>query len=149
MPSKLVHFIKYKTFFLFFYQTFFWYMSKMYLWVLTLATKSEPTLIGQLALSLQTISILDVASSSIALWVRLAWWAGLYSLYEISMNFFGILSHLWNSFWMKWGWTLRDNNLCSCPTENSSSKFASGVKLVTIREWLSHLTNTLLVSGLF
>jgi len=43
-------------------------MSKMYLWVLTLATKSEPTLIGQLALSLQTISILDVASSSIALW---------------------------------------------------------------------------------
>jgi hypothetical protein len=36
--------------------------------VLTLATKSEPTLIGQLALSLQMISILDVASSSIALW---------------------------------------------------------------------------------
>jgi hypothetical protein len=45
-------------------------MSKMYLWVLTLATKSEPTLIGQLALSLQTISILDVASSSIALWAK-------------------------------------------------------------------------------
>jgi len=43
----------------------------MYLWVLTLATKSEPTLIGQLALSLQTISILDVASSSIALCVEL------------------------------------------------------------------------------
>jgi hypothetical protein len=39
----------------------------MYLWVLTLATKSEPTLIGQLALSLQMISILDVVSSSIAL----------------------------------------------------------------------------------
>jgi hypothetical protein len=46
-------------------------MSKMYLWVLTLATKSEPTLIGELALSLQTISILDVASSSIALWCAL------------------------------------------------------------------------------
>jgi hypothetical protein len=45
-------------------------MSKMYLWVLTLATKSEPTLIGQLALSLQMISILDVASSSIALWLN-------------------------------------------------------------------------------
>jgi hypothetical protein len=45
-------------------------MSKMYLWVLTLATKSEPTLIGQLALSLQMISILDVASSSIALCVQ-------------------------------------------------------------------------------
>jgi len=43
-------------------------MSKMYLWVSTLATKSEPTLIGQLALSLQMISILDVDSSSIALW---------------------------------------------------------------------------------
>ncbi len=40
----------------------------MYLWVLALATKSEPTLIGQLALSLRRISILDVASSSIALW---------------------------------------------------------------------------------
>jgi hypothetical protein len=45
-------------------------MSKMYLWVLTLATKSEPTLIGQLAFSLQMISILDVASSSIALWIN-------------------------------------------------------------------------------
>ena len=67
MPLKLVHFIKYKTFFFLLNQTFFWYVSKMYLWVLTLATKSEPTLIGQLALSLQMISILDVASSSIAL----------------------------------------------------------------------------------
>jgi hypothetical protein len=64
MPLKLVHFIKYKFFFFLFNQTFFWYMSKMYLWVLTLATKSEPNLIGQLALSFQMISILDVASSS-------------------------------------------------------------------------------------
>ncbi len=68
MPLKLVHFMKYKTFFFFINQTFYWYVSKMYLWVLTLATKSEPTLIGQLALSLQMISILDVVSSSIALW---------------------------------------------------------------------------------
>jgi hypothetical protein len=67
MPLKLVHFIKYKKKLFLFNQTFFWYMSKMYLWVLTLATKSEPTLKGQLALSLQMISILDVASSSIAL----------------------------------------------------------------------------------
>jgi hypothetical protein len=70
MPLKLVHFIKYKIFLFLFNQTFFWYLSKMYLWVITLATKSEPTLIGQLALSLQMISILDVASSSIALWVQ-------------------------------------------------------------------------------
>ncbi len=69
MPLKLVHFIKYKKILFLFNQTFFWYMSKMYLWVITLATKSEPTLIGQLALSLQMISILDVASSSIALWL--------------------------------------------------------------------------------
>ncbi len=47
---KLVHFIKYKTFFLvIFKQTFFWYMSKMYLWVLTLVTLFEPTLVGQLS----------------------------------------------------------------------------------------------------
>jgi hypothetical protein len=72
MLIKLVHFQNKKLFLLLFKQTFLWYMSKMYLWVLTLVTIFDPTLIGQLSLSLLMTFIKEVASSSISLWGRLS-----------------------------------------------------------------------------
>jgi hypothetical protein len=50
-------------------------MSKMYLWVLTLVTLFEPTLVGQFSHSFLITYIFEVASNSIALWLKVicAW----------------------------------------------------------------------------
>ncbi len=43
--------------------------------------------------------------------------------YEIFVEFLDVCDHARQGLWMRWAWALRDNNLHSRPTKNSSWKF--------------------------
>jgi hypothetical protein len=53
-------------------------------------------------------------------------WAGAsceWDRYELFLIFLVICEGASHKLWMRWEWTLRDNNLSSCPTKNSSKMF--------------------------